>query len=267
MRLHVEIAGDGPDLVLLHGWGLNSAIWGELATTLARTHRVHCLDLPGHGRSGWNPGATGLDEFVRAVAPYVPRDAAVLGWSLGGIVALGLARRLPERVARLVLVSTTPRFVAGADWTPAMSPQVLANFAAHLRADYRATVQDFLALQVRGEERELATLRELRHRLQAGGMPDPVALEAGLGILRTTDLVALLPGIAQPTLVVSGAYDRITPPGAGEYLARMIPDAEFMLIDRAGHAPFISHAGEFVPRLEAFLNRGRQPRAAAGGTP
>lgn len=266
MKLAVTIEGSGPDLVLLHGWGLNSRIWDNVALALVATHRVHRIDLPGHGASEWRPELATLDDWVRTVAPYVPRNAIVVGWSLGGLVALRLAALAADRIARLVFVSTTPRFVTAEGWTPAMTPTVLANFGTRLRDDFRGTVQDFLALQVRGEEHELAALRELRQRLHAGGMPQPAALEAGLEILRTTDLRAALRAIEQPTLIVAGEHDRVTPPGAARFLAEQVPLATLAVIRRAGHAPFISHAAEFLSLLQDFVMPGAPVQLAAGRT-
>jgi pimeloyl-[acyl-carrier protein] methyl ester esterase len=264
MKLHVEIEGTGPDLVLLHGWGLNAGIWDGVAAQLSTAHRLHRIDLPGHGRSEWSQQCVTLDDFTRAVAPYVPRHATVVGWSLGGMVGLRLAALAPERIAGLVLISTTPRFVTTADWKPAMTPQVLTNFGIRLRDDYRATIQDFLALQVRGDERELSSLRELRHKLVSGGLPLQAALEAGLGVLAAADLRSTLPKIGVRSLVIAGEYDRVTPPGAGRYLAEQIPNAVLHLVPRAGHAPFISHADDFLAALRAFLAEAPQLLAAAG---
>lgn len=263
MKLSVTVEGTGPDVVLLHGWGLNSRIWDTVAARLAPTYRVHRIDLPGHGSSGWHAGLSQLDDWVRTLVPHVPRDARVIGWSLGGLLALRLGLLSPERVARFALISTTPRFVTAPEWTTAMTPVVLGNFARHLRDDFRGTVQDFLALQVRGEERELTSLRELRQRLQAGGMPQPAALEAGLEILRTTDLRDSLSALSQPALVIAGEHDRVTPPGASRFLAGQLPGGQLLVIRRAGHAPFISHTQEFFSALETFL--ADQPTVPAAG--
>jgi pimeloyl-[acyl-carrier protein] methyl ester esterase len=265
MKLHVEIEGTGPDLVLLHGWGLNAGIWDGVAVELAASHRLHRIDLPGHGRSEWSPQCVTLDDFTRAVAPYVPRHSTVLGWSLGGMVGLRLAALAPERIEGLVLISTTPRFVTASDWKPAMTPQVLTNFGARLRDDYRATIQDFLALQVRGDERELSSLRELRHKLVSGGLPLQAALEAGLGVLAAADLRTTLPRIGVRSLVIAGEYDRVTPPDAGRFLAAQIPGALLHVVPRAGHAPFISHPDEFIEVLRTFLADAPQS-SALGGT-
>ncbi|MBP9131466.1 MAG: alpha/beta fold hydrolase, partial [Steroidobacteraceae bacterium] len=93
--LHVEIRGTGPDLVLLHGWALHGGMWGPWLDELGRRARLHLIDLPGHGRSAWPAGASTLRDLARAVSPHVPNGAAVLGWSLGGMVALELARSRP----------------------------------------------------------------------------------------------------------------------------------------------------------------------------
>ena len=255
MRLHVEIRGEGPDLVLLHGWALHGGTWGPWLEELERHARLHVIDLPGHGRSDWSTGVGDLEGLARAVLPGVPTDAAVLGWSLGGLVALELARRQPGQVRALVLVATTPRFLAGPGWEHGMRPEVLETFTQGLVSDYRATVQNFLTLQTRGDERARETLRLLRSRLASHGDPDPRALQAGLGILRNADLRDALPRIAVPTLVVAGEHDRLTPASAGRELAATLPMARFRLIERSGHAPFLSHPGEVLAELTGFLAR------------
>ncbi len=128
MALHVERHGSGPDLVLLHGWGLHGGVWSALAARLATSFRVHVVDLPGHGGSR-DALLAGLDGLVDAVAEVTPVGARVCGWSLGGLAALRLAARHPAQVAALALVSTTPCFVRRDDWPHAMAPETLADFA------------------------------------------------------------------------------------------------------------------------------------------
>jgi pimeloyl-[acyl-carrier protein] methyl ester esterase len=255
MRLHVEIRGEGPDLVLLHGWALHGGIWGPWLDDLEQHARLHLIDLPGHGRSDWSAGVRDLDGLARAVFPHVPADAALLGWSLGGLVALELARRHPGHVRALVLVATTPKFLAGPDWAHGMQPEVLGTFTRGLAHDYRATVQNFLALQTRGDERARETLRLLRNKLASHGDPDPRALGAGLEILRNADLRDVLPRIAVPGLVIAGEHDRLTPASAGRELAATLPTARFKLIERSGHAPFLSHPAEVLAEVTGFLAR------------
>jgi pimeloyl-[acyl-carrier protein] methyl ester esterase len=95
----------------------------------------------------------------------------------------------------------------------------------------------------------------LRGRLASHGEPDAAALAAGLGVLREADLRDALPRIALPSLVVAGEHDRLTPPEAGRALAASLPAARFRLVERSGHAPFLSHPAEVLGEVTGFLAR------------
>ncbi|MDP2693586.1 MAG: alpha/beta fold hydrolase, partial [Gallionella sp.] len=128
-----------------------------------------------------------------------------------------------------------------------------AEFAAALQQDYAPTLRRFLALQVRGSERERELLAALRSALMSRGEPDLGALQAGLDLLHDCDLRSVLPGIHQPTLVIGGERDTLTPPQAAQYLAAQLPDARLAVIEGAAHAPFLSHPDEFVEILADFM--------------
>ena len=253
--LHVDSAGGGPPLVLLHGWALHGGLFAPLVPALARRHRVHVVDLPGHGHSPAVAPFT-LDAIVARLDERFAREAplTVLGWSLGGTVALRWARQSPARVARLVLVGATPRFVAAADWAHAMAPVTLARFADELAVAYRLTLQRFLTLQVQGSDAGRATLAALRSALFARGQPAPAALAAALDLLVATDLRTEVAAIAAPALVVTGSRDTLTPPGAGAWLAQTLPAARHVEIAGAAHVPFLSHRRRFDAALDGFLD-------------
>ena len=255
MKLHVTTLGQGPRLVLLHGWALNSHVWDDVVPRLASEFTLECVDLPGHGESAWAPQIKDLDTLADAVAPYLGAQCHLLGWSLGGMVALRLAMRHSARIEKLVLVSTTPKFVASPDWPSAMQPAVLEHFAARLREDYPATVREFLTLQVRGDEHAHEALRILRRRVLVAGEPDSAALRIGLEILRQTDLRTDLPRIRTPVLVIAGERDALVPAAASAALATALPQARAHLIERAAHAPFLSHRDEFCNEIRNFLTR------------
>src|SRR6185369_2094721 len=103
MSIHVDINGTGPDLVLLHGWAMHGGVFAEIVPMLAQHYRVHAIDLPGHGRSEYDQDITSLESIVDAIQPHVPHNAIILGWSLGGQIALQLAACMSSRA--LVLLS------------------------------------------------------------------------------------------------------------------------------------------------------------------
>ncbi|HJW81860.1 MAG TPA: pimeloyl-ACP methyl ester esterase BioH [Acidiferrobacterales bacterium] len=268
MMLWHEQQGSGPDLVLVHGWGLHGGIWGDLPARLAQHFRVTTLDLPGHGRSRTAGEALSLAAFTDSVAELCPTPAIWLGWSLGGLIALHAALRHPHKVAQLVLVGTTPKFVQAPDWPHAMPAELFAGFARSLSRDYRATLLRFLSLQVGNDESARALLKQLRAGLFAHGEPQPAALAAGLAMLEQTDLRARLAVIRAAALVVHGSHDRLALPGAGEYLAAHLPQARLLRVDGAGHAPFISHAELFAAAVAEFASGDVPPatRARPGAT-
>jgi pimeloyl-[acyl-carrier protein] methyl ester esterase len=251
MTIHAERHGHGPELVLVHGWGLHGGIWADLAARLAADYCVINLDLPGHGRSP--AGEFTLDALTDAIAALLAGPALWLGWSLGGLIAINAALRHPANVSKLVLAGSTPRFVQAADWPHAMAAGVFAEFGASLACDYRGTLLRFLSLQASGDEQARTLLKRLRSDLLAHGEPQPQALAAGLDVLAHTDLRARLAAIRAPTLVMHGALDRLVPPAAGEYLAAQIRGAQFVRFDGAGHAPFLSQPQRFEQTLRGFL--------------
>ncbi|MFN2300388.1 MAG: pimeloyl-ACP methyl ester esterase BioH [Gammaproteobacteria bacterium] len=249
--MFVETAGSGPDLVLLHGWGLHGGIFAALVTQLATRFRTHAVDLPGHGRSR-SAGPHRLDRWTDAVRAAVPTPAVWLGWSLGALVALKAALDAPVAVRRLVLVSATPRFATASDWPHAQERAMLDRFAKSLTQDFRRTVQDFLTLQSLGDENARTQVRALRPLLFAHGDPDPEALAGGLEILRDTDFRAELGRIDTPTLVVTGARDRLTPPAAAQALAAGLAHGSVEIIPGVAHTPFLANPDLFAARVAEF---------------
>ena len=251
--VHVETAGAGSPLVLIHGFAMHGGVFAPLVPALAQRHRVHVVDLPGHGASA--PVAPYDLAMLASALDRATEDEeqplALLGWSLGGTVALEFARTRPARVRRVVLVATTPSFVARPDWPHAMAPATLARFGDELRVAYRATLLRFLTLQVQGSDEGRRTLAELRERLFARGDPDPRQLDAALSVLRDADLRPSLPGVRAPALVIGGARDALVPLAATKALAAALPNAAHRTIDGAAHAPFLSHPAAFAAALES----------------
>ncbi|HEX7031357.1 MAG TPA: pimeloyl-ACP methyl ester esterase BioH [Gammaproteobacteria bacterium] len=253
MPLKVDSLGEGPDLVVLHGWALNCGLFDGIADALAARFRVHFIDLPGHGHNAGVELPANIDDVARLVLEAAPRNANWLGWSLGGQTALAAAVMAPERVTRLVTVASTPRLVAGPDWPKAVPESTLQEMARNLHSDFRRTVKDFLSLQVLGDEHAQALLRELRKKAYAHGEPRPASLATGLKILHELDLRPRLGGVRAPLLAVMGSRDRLAPPSADEFLAENVPDGRNITIRGAAHAPFISHPGEFMKVTMDFL--------------
>jgi len=241
------------DVVLLHGWGSNAAVWDELAALLSPRYRVHRRHLPGYGSSPSCRPYT-LDALVRAVARAAPARCQVVGWSLGGLVALAWAHALPQQATRLALIAVTPSFVRRAHWLHAVDGRVLADFSRALAADRAATLRRFMALQARGDDDARRVLRRLRSALATSAWPNDGVLQGGLEILLETDLRERLAAIRQRTLVLQGDRDALVPLRAAEYLSGRLPGARLVVLDGAAHAPFLSRPREAAAALQEFLD-------------
>ncbi len=240
-------------LALVHGWGMNARVFDALVERLAGDFEVRALDLPGHGRRDALPRNT-LQSWADDLASQLPDNVTLLGWSLGGQVAMRAAIDHPNKVARLVLLASTPKFVAGDDWARGMAAVDLNDFGESLQADPQATLLRFLSLQTRGMPGQKTLLQQLRQTLLAAPAARREALAAGLAVLRDTDLRDELTQLTQPTLVLHGALDTLAPPSAGAWLAETLPAAHHVELPRAAHAPHLSHGAEVAAAIMRFAH-------------
>jgi pimeloyl-[acyl-carrier protein] methyl ester esterase len=263
--LYTESSGpsDAAPLVLLHGWGMNLRVFDGLRAALAEHHRVTAIDLAGHGQSPWTAGSSPQQQLA-SLAAVLPRDAVLVGWSLGGQLALQLAAEPALAVRQLVLIATSPRFVCADDWPHGLPAATLRQFAAQLTHDAGRTIDDFIELQLRGSADAAAVRAALQDALRLHGDAESAALAAGLALLEGNDLRALARRIEVPVLVITGQYDRVTEAQAGQALAQLLPQAQLLNIRRAGHAPFLSHPGQVAAAMLAFTRQDApQSRTAA----
>ena len=240
-----------PVLALVHGWGMNARVFDALAGLLADDFEVRARDLPGHGGRDALPQNT-LQAWADDLAQQLPDGVTLLGWSLGGQVAMRAALDHPHKISRLILLAATPKFVASEDWDRGMSLTDLQDFGAALLTDPQATLLRFLSLQTRGMPDQKSLLQQLRQTLLAAPQARTEALAGGLAILHNTDLRAEVSRLAQPALILHGALDTLTPPAAGAWLAEALPAAQHVELARAAHAPHLSHDEEVAAAIRRF---------------
>lgn len=250
--IHIETLGrGGPDLVFLHGWAMHSGIWDGIKDQLAQQYRVHLVDLPGHGRS--TPCASDvLDQWVTQIANQLPTEAIVCGWSLGGLIAMQLARQKLLQVKQLVLVATTPCFIKQTDWQWGMDAGILKMFSTNLLQNYESTIHRFLSLQVSGEAHATTILKQLRQHFTERNRPEIATLQDGLTLLLTSDLRANIKEITQPVLLLHGERDVITHPEAARWTHQQLVNSQLAILPECGHAPFLSYPEQFINHLNEF---------------
>ncbi|MET0822678.1 MAG: alpha/beta hydrolase [Aeromicrobium sp.] len=221
---HVDHGGDGTVVVLLHAFPLDSGIFDDLVPLLTGTARVVAIDLPGLGRSPVPESEPSMDVVALGVLGVLDglgiEQAVVLGISTGGYAALQLASRAPERMAALVLGSTTARRIEPdvPDERRQVADEVEASRSTEPVAD---SADEGLGETAHRERPELVD--RLRRTIAAAD-PDGVAWMAR-AIASRADTTAVLRGLDRPVLLLFGDEDEATPPARGEE----------MLLDRGEH--------------------------------
>lgn len=249
-HIHVQVQGQGKDLVVLHGWGVNSAVFASLHQVLSE-YRVHYVDLPGFGLSQQVKGD--INHWVDAIIEHVPEKAVWLGWSLGGLVAKQAAIRYPQHVRALITVACSPCFMAREiDQWPGISADVLAQFASQLSTNLPKTLDRFLAIQAMGSDTMKQDLQDLKQLLLDKPLPKTHALEQGLAMLAEVDLRHDINKIHQPWLRFWGRLDGLVPQKIQAHLPHGA-HIEDVIQHKASHAPFISHTEEFSEHLLTWL--------------
>ncbi|MCL1077173.1 pimeloyl-[acyl-carrier protein] methyl ester esterase [Parashewanella spongiae] len=251
--LHIESIGEGRDLIMLHGWGMNSAVFAPLQQQLSG-FRVHYVDLPGFGHSQQLAGD--INTWVEHLINRLPTNAIWLGWSMGGLIATQAALAYPDKVTGLITVASSPYFVANAEQSwPGIDPKVLAMFANQLDVDVKATIEHFLAIQAMGSQHAKQDIKKFKHQVLSRPLPHKAALEQGLGFLQQVDLREQLHNIEQPWLRIWGRLDGIV----SRHVPPQMPihhEAVYdVIMKQASHAPFVSHQQEFVDVLLEWLKK------------
>lgn len=226
----IREAGQGPAILLLHGFPLDGAMWSGVARLLAPRLRVLKPDLPGRENTPAEAdGMEGYADFVEAVLRELPAPVGLVGFSMGGYVALALMKRRPEKVRALSLVDT--RAAADDEAGKAKRDEAIAKVRAEgVRAIADMMVEKLLAPDSLRKGELVERVRRIMLR------QDPKTIEADLKAMKERpDSRDFLPEISVPTLVAVGEQDVLTPPSEAREMATAIPGARLVTIPEAGH--------------------------------
>ncbi|MEY9967701.1 pimeloyl-ACP methyl ester carboxylesterase [Streptacidiphilus sp. MAP12-16] len=259
-RISVREAGSGTPLVLLHAFPLSARMWqnqlDELPGSDGSEARVLAVDLRGFGGTDLGTDEPSLDLLADDVALLLERagveQAVVVGLSMGGYVAMALARRHPHCLAGLMLADTK----ATAD-TPAaranrerIAAAVLARDSVRLLVDEQVPIP---LLGVTSSTERPRLVERLRGMIESAS-PQAVAW-AQRAMARRPDSMDVLAGLNVPALVLVGEEDAITPVSDAQAMAEVLPDADLTVLPGVGHLSALESPNAFNWALRGLLAR------------
>lgn len=254
-----DSGGDLPAILFVHGTMMDGTVWHKQVAALRDRFRCICPDLRGHGRSTSATPDISFEDHCDDLAAIIDalslQEVTLLGWSMGGCICQVFVMRHPANVARLVLVDTIPqrlsddRFPYGQD--PASSP----GTKQALETDFEATARGF-GKRISPED---DTVAEFISDLAASARQDVTINDYVSTDARSQ--IDLLPSMTLPTTVICGSKDLVCKPQASSYMAAHIPGCTtgVATIDGAGHAPFLTRAGQFNRILLGALESNDHP--------
>jgi pimeloyl-[acyl-carrier protein] methyl ester esterase len=254
-------------IVLIHGWGLNSAIWQPLLESFPddflEYFNIITIDLPGFGSNiDIEASPYSLANICQSINETIAEPAIYLGWSLGGLVATEMTLRYPQKVLGLITVASSPRFLEENSsvqegslpiW-PGIKSQVFNTFHQQLQVDIKKTINGFLKIQAMGSPHIRQDIKQISQLVFKHKMASQATLEQSLLLLKETDFRSSLQDIHQPFLRIYGYADGLVPRTAIENISKLSKSSDLHVIEKASHAPFISHVSEFSQLLSDWLS-------------
>jgi pimeloyl-[acyl-carrier protein] methyl ester esterase len=236
-------------LFLLHGFGTNSRVWEPSAYELSSRYEVLIPDLPGYGETivpfeGIRKAAETLANMIKEAK--LPK-LNVVGWSMGGQIAIELYDIMPAKFESLVLLSSTPKFTSK-DFEQGYNISAFKKFSRAIKQDHIKAMDEFYRLMFSERENAEEHLNFLKDQ-----MPQNETLVAGMSALESEDQRNKLAQISVPTLILTGTEDKICEGGASRFMASKISSSTLKVFGGAGHALQLTGKKEFVNAVKEFI--------------
>lgn len=277
VETYVVDAGDGPPILLIHGYGDTADGWRRVVPGLLKDHRVVALDMPPFGRSDSPPKGKLLDFYSEFFPNFLDEleldQATVIGHSLGGAVSLRLAIENPHRVDRLGLVAPAGLGNAPPWWWHALTAKALWQGALAIPSPLttplvRRGLKGFLALRLFADPDRLG--REIKHLVDMHGTRSDLSklLAAGHACIDsyTGHLLEQSKNLQIPLWMLWGRQDGLVPSLHARAFSRAHPDAKVHVLDDCGHYPHIEYPVRFNQLLRRWLDGTAQPELSASAS-
>jgi pimeloyl-ACP methyl ester carboxylesterase len=244
ISLHYTVSGQGPDMILMHGWGCNTTTLASIERIAQEQHTVYNIDFPGFGSSTEPENVWGIEEYTQIIEKFIAKlgikKPILLGHSFGGRVGILYSSRHDD-VDKLILVDA-------------------AGIKPKRNLKYYFKVYSFKFSRkcyeiLLGKEKAQSRIDKLRAKHGSSDYANSTAtMRAILSKVVNEDLKQVMPKIACPTLLIWGENDTATPLSDAKEMEKLIPDAGLVSFPGCGHYSFLDNPYQFASVLRSFIN-------------
>jgi pimeloyl-[acyl-carrier protein] methyl ester esterase len=249
-------------LVMLHGFGCDSRVFASIGTKLSKDFDVLMVDIPGHGQTKeeFRDFSFSAYTILHALDNYLKEPYCLLGWSMGGQIALEMYKQSKKRcemgdakcdhshIESLILISSTPRFVHSDDFPVGMNKAVFNKFKKGIDEHTESSMDDFYKLIFSKSEDGIKYIDEMKKQT-----PSQKTLSACMDSFEKFDERSDLSKIQVPTLILTGDSDGIIDPKASLYMSQEIKGSIIKILKGAGHAPPLTREKEIIDEISKFI--------------
>ena len=242
IRLHYECCGEGPAVLLLHGWGCNLSIFASLAGLLSKKYKVYSIDLPGFGESSEPDTVWGTEDYVNLLESFVKEEGIIapslIGHSFGGRLSILFSSR--NKVEKVALIDS-------AGIVPKRTFKYYVKVYSY--KFFRVLCTFFLS-----KEKSQKVLDRYRKKVGSSDYNNASStMRAILSKVVNEDLRPVMPLISAPVLLFWGTADTATPLSDAKEMEGLIPDAGLVTAAGAGHYSFLENPNLFNAVISSFF--------------
>jgi len=238
--------------LLFTGWGSTCDVWKPIIPALCERYQVNCHAPAWVEENTMKSSMQDFDQYVDELALSLEEPVDVVAWSMGGLLAIALANKFPEKVKKICFISSVPTFVSNDDENAGIDFEWFQNFRQQYHHQSIKTLKRFITMQVQGDNFAKATLNQLKS-ISSFECYDLIECGFGLDLLSKLNLKKELVSLKQEICFIHGCEDVVVNVQAAQHAA-LIADAPIYLIEQAAHVPHLSHSQDVLNVINQTFN-------------